>query len=64
MLFAVVITVIFFGLAEVVLHLTGIRPQIIERNPFVGFTSRIRLFVVGQRSGDGDVVSTAENKLP
>ena len=62
--FAALTTVIFFGLAEVVLQLAGIRPQIIERDPFVGFTSRIPLFVAGRGDGDREILRTAKNKLP
>lgn len=61
--FAALTTVVFFGLVEGLLSLAGVRAQIAETDPFVGFTSRVPLFVDDSSSGGGKMV-TAENKLP
>jgi hypothetical protein len=58
--FAVLTVVIFFGLIELVLALAGVRPVLVEEDPYVGFSSYIRLF---RLTADGIRLETAPNKL-
>ncbi len=44
-LFALTPLVVLFILAEIILALVGVRPQLDEKDPFVGFVSSIPLFV-------------------
>jgi tetratricopeptide (TPR) repeat protein len=58
--FAVLTVVIFFGLVELVLALAGVRPVLVEEDPYVGFSSSIDLF---RSTADGARLETATNKL-
>ena len=49
-----------FGLLELVLALAGIRPGIVEEDPYVGFASQIQLY---QPTASGSQLRTARNKL-
>ena len=52
-------TLLFFGLAELLLWALGVHPVIETRDPFVGFSSRLPLFVEQDSSG---LMETAANK--
>ncbi|MCP4204095.1 MAG: tetratricopeptide repeat protein [bacterium] len=58
--FTAVTVALFLGLAEVVLALLGVRPIVVERDPYVGFASELRLF---EREGETGKMRTARNKL-
>ena len=58
--FAVLAVAIFFGLVELVLALAGVRPVLVEEDPYVGFSSSIKLF---RSTADGARLETAPNKL-
>jgi len=63
LLFAVITIVAFFTLVEIVLGILGVRPILYDRDPYVGFSSTIPLFVE-QRGPDGQsILVTAGNKL-
>lgn len=59
LLFHAVTVVLFFGILELVLALAGVRPVVVEEDPYVGFASQIKLF---ERTPSGDY-RTAVNKL-
>ena len=59
LLFHAVTAVVFFALLELVLALFGVRPVLVEEDPYVGFSSQIRLY---QPAGSGEL-RTAANKL-
>lgn len=59
-LFAVIL---FFGLLEVVLVLFGVEPVLQSKDPFVGFSSNIPLFVEKTDSEGQKIMTTSENKL-
>jgi len=58
--FAGLTAVIFFGLIELILALAGVRPVLVEEDPYVGFSSPIKLF---RFTADGARLETAPNKL-
>ncbi|MFC1637298.1 hypothetical protein ACFL5Z_20960 [Planctomycetota bacterium] len=61
--FAAVTVAAFFALVEIVLAVLGVRPVLYDKDPYVGFSSTIPLFVE-QAGPDGKkVMVTAENKL-
>lgn len=63
LLFSLVTTVAVFVLLEVALVALGVQPVSYREDPYVGFASRIPLFVE-HRESDGNVsLVTAENKL-
>ena len=63
LLFAIVTIVAFFTLVEIVLAIFGVRPILYDRDPYVGFSSTIPLFVE-QQGPDGQLIMvTAENKI-
>ena len=57
--YATVVVVVFFVLAEGLLALVGIQPIVVQQDPYVGFSSYFPLFVAGS---DGRM-ATASNKL-
>jgi tetratricopeptide (TPR) repeat protein len=59
-LFAVLTVVVFFGLVELILALAGLRPVLVDEDPYVGFSSSIELY---QLTDDGARLETAPNKL-
>ena len=58
--FSVATVVLFFGLLELVLTAAGVRPVLVEEDPYVGFSSQLRLY---EPTGRGDELRTARNKL-
>ena len=52
--------VLFFGGVEVILALLGVRPIVVEEDPYVGFQGSLRLF---ELSDSGQELRTASNKL-
>ena len=57
-LFSVVVVLLFFGLLEGVLAIFGVKPLLFEDDPYVGFASKIPLFVK-----QDDQMVTAQNKV-
>ena len=62
-LFSLVATIAFLFLLELALAVVGVRPIRYDQDPFVGFTSRVPLFVECGGSGGGTEMVTADNKL-
>ncbi|MCP4662577.1 MAG: tetratricopeptide repeat protein [bacterium] len=60
LIFHAVTIVLFFGLIELMLALAGLKPIVVDEDPYVGFTSRLRLY---KPTGSGDELRTAANKL-
>jgi tetratricopeptide (TPR) repeat protein len=60
LLFHLVTVVVFLGLTELILALFGIRPVLVEQDPYVGFASQLRLYGT---TSDGSSLRTASNKL-
>ncbi len=62
-LFAILICVLFYAALELVLAICGVRPALYDQDPYVGFSSRLPLFVA-KRAPDGSAeMATADNKL-
>ena len=62
-LFATVLTCAGLAALEGVLSLLGVRPAVVERDPYVGFASRVPLFVAdGVDRAGRQIMRTAENK--
>ena len=59
-LYSAVIFVLFFGFVEVSLALVGVKPVLVEEDPYVGFASTLELF---EPTGSGTELETAPNKL-
>ena len=62
LLFSLLITALFFALLELVLAIAGVQPILYDDDPYVGFSSRVPLFVE-EESKDGTYLVAAENKL-
>ena len=63
LLFAAIPLVVLFTLMEIILAVLGVRPVLYDKDPYVGFSSTIPLFVE-QTGPDGrKMMATAENKL-
>jgi tetratricopeptide (TPR) repeat protein len=62
LLFATVVVVGFFVGAELLLGLLGFKPVLYERDPYVGFSSQVPLFVRDTNSPTADALITAPNK--
>lgn len=58
LVFHAVTVVLFFGFLELILALAGVRPDVVEEDPYVGFSSFDRLY-----REDGGLLGTAPNKL-
>ena len=63
LLFTAVTVAAFFALVEIVLAILGVRPVLYEKDPYVGFSSTIPLFVEKIGPNGKRMVVTAENKL-
>ncbi|MBN2315329.1 MAG: tetratricopeptide repeat protein [Sedimentisphaerales bacterium] len=63
LLFASVTVAAFFVLVEIVLAILGVRPILYNKDPYVGFSSTIPLFVEQQDPDGHPIMVTAENKL-
>ena len=63
-IFALTVTVLFFVALEVVLGLCGVETVLVEEDPYVGFSSRIPLFVEQTEPDGSRVMVTADNKRP
>jgi tetratricopeptide (TPR) repeat protein len=61
-LFAVITVAGFFVLLEAALAIAGVEPVLYRKDPFVGFSSNIPLFVEEQRAGGQHWLVTASNK--
>lgn len=61
-LFLTVPTIAFFLVLELLLALCGVRPILYEKDPYVGFSSRIPLFVEKSMPDGSEAMVTAENK--
>ena len=61
--FAVITVVVIFAAIEAILAIAGVRPVLHDEDPYVGFSSRVPLFVEGQSPGGEAVMVTADNKL-
>jgi len=55
---------LFFGFLEGVLALVGVRPTLLDKDPFVGFATNVPLFVPKMNSDGRQILTTAPNKLP
>ena len=63
LLFATITLVVLFILTEIILAVFGVRPVLYDKDPYVGFSSILPLFVE-QTGPDGKkMMVTAENKL-
>ncbi len=62
-LFSLVVLVLFFVALEGILALVGVRPVTLEEDPFVGFSTRIPLFVDTTDDSGNVHMMTAQNKL-
>jgi len=62
LLFAAVTTLLFFVGLELALRVVGVRPILATEDPFVGFESKIPLFVERFQPDGATVMETAENK--
>ncbi len=60
LLFSTVVLVAFFGAVELTLALAGVRPILVDEDPYVGFQPTLRLFAPDAESG---LYQTAKNKL-
>lgn len=60
LLVSIAALVLFFGGVELVLALFGVRPIVIDEDPYVGFQGSLRLFGVSE---SGHELRTASNKL-
>jgi len=54
---------LFFGFLEGVLAIIGVRPTLLDKDPFVGFVSSVPLFVPGIDPDGRQILTTAANKL-
>lgn len=59
--FSVLSLALFFGLIEVILMAIGVKPLSYEKDPYVGFSSQIPLFISQENSEE--MLVTARNKL-
>ena len=55
--------IVFFGILEGVLALTGVEPVLRSEDPFVGFVPGIPLFVEQTDAGGRKILATPDNKL-
>ncbi len=62
LLFAATACAAFLLALEMLLALAGVKPVLFERDPYVGFSSHIPLFVRDSASADADALVTAPNK--
>jgi tetratricopeptide (TPR) repeat protein len=62
-LFSLVMVVASFLALELLLFSTGVTPILYERDPYVGFSGYVSLFVEQSRSGATPLMVTAPNKL-
>ena len=60
LLFSAIVLVAFFGVLELILALAGVRPILVDEDPYVGFQSTLELFAADRAAG---VYRTAGNKL-
>ena len=60
LLFSAIVLVAFFGALELVLAIAGVRPILVDEDPYVGFQSTLKLFEPDPGSGRYE---TAANKL-
>jgi tetratricopeptide (TPR) repeat protein len=58
--FTAVTAALFLGITELVLALVGVKPVLVEEDPYVGFASELRLFGLETATGR---MRTAKNKL-
>jgi len=63
LVFAAVTVAVFFAAIEAMLALAGVRPVTYDEDPYVGFSSRIPLFVEQTDPNGRAVMVTAGNKL-
>lgn len=61
-LFAIAACLLVLLLTEGLLALLGVKPALFERDPYVGFSSYIPLFVRDPEPGNSDTLVTAPNK--
>ena len=62
LLFAGVACALSFAVIELVLAVVGVEPILFERDPYLGFSSRIPLFVEDRAQSEQGIMVTAENK--
>ncbi len=62
-LFSFLATALFFLVLELVLAASGVRPILYDEDPYVGFSSRIPLFVEQNRPDGQTSLVTGKNKL-
>jgi len=60
-LFSLAVCATFFAVLELLLAVVGVRRMRYEEDPYVGFTSRIPLYV--ERPGSDGIMETAANKV-
>lgn len=63
LLFTIIIVITFFGTAELVLALAGVRPLLLSEDPLVGFADNVPQFVKATRKDGAKMYITAKNKL-
>jgi len=59
---SLVAVTLFFGFLEGTLALIGVRPTLLDKDPFVGFVSNVPLFVPAMNSEGRQILTTAANK--
>ncbi|MBN1671000.1 MAG: tetratricopeptide repeat protein [Kiritimatiellae bacterium] len=63
LLLGLVVTLLGFGILELVLRLAGVQPALLVEDPFVGFASDVPHFIPDPHAPDNAVLVTAPNKL-
>ena len=63
LLFAAITIVVLFTLLEIILAVLGVRPILYDKDPYVGFSSTIPLFVEQTEPSGKKMMVTADNKL-
>lgn len=61
--FAAITVVAMFVVGEAILSLAGVRPVLYDKDPYVGFTSQVPLFIEHKDPNGLAVMVTADNKL-
>ncbi len=62
LLFSLLVCAMFFAILELILFVCGVQPILYQRDPYVGFTSSIPLFVQAENDEGAEVMVRATNK--
>jgi tetratricopeptide (TPR) repeat protein len=63
LVFSAVVSCVLFACVELLLGLIGVRPLLVEEDPFIGFSSTVPLFVEQDDGSGPPRMVTAENRL-